>query len=156
MVKLKYSISQSDIKQRVKNWAGTTFRNMNEVLVSETESQLVFNYIESSKFKGALGMIFDYPEYTRIVIQMKDGKMKASFYDDGNVFRPGQGTVPSTPSRSQYIKDNFKGKDIIENSGPWGKIRYQSVTDYTQRVKITMGSLEKGVKEKGKEIVADF
>ena len=150
------SVSQTEIKQRVKNWAGTTFRNMNEVLVSETETQLVFNYIESSKFKGGFGIPFDYPEYTRIVIQMKDNKMKASFYDDGNVFRLGSGNAPSTPSRSQYMKDNFKGKEKIENSGISGKIRYQAVTDYFQRVKLTAYSMEAEVKKKGKEIASDF
>ena len=147
------SVSQSDIKQRVKNWAGTTFINMNEVLVSETESQLVFNYIESSKFRSA-GMSFDYLEYTRIIVQMKDNKVKISFYDDGNVFRPGSGNYPSTKARSQYIKDNFKDKEIIQNSGLAGKPRYQAVTDYSQRVKMTMSSFESGVKKKSNQAIA--
>ena len=148
------SVSQSNLKQRVKNWAGTTFQNMNEVLVSETESQLVFNYIESSKF-SSMGAYYDFLEYTRIIVQLKDNKVKISFFDDGNVFRLGSGNLPSIKARSQYIKDNFKGKEILQNSGLAGKPRYQSVTDYYKRVKMTMLSLESGVKKEISQTIAE-
>ena len=148
------SVSQSNIKQRVKNWAGTTFLNMNQVLVSETESLLVFNYIESSKF-SSMGVNYDYPEYTRIIVQMKDNKVKISFFDDGNVLRPGSSNFPSIKARSQYIKDNFKDKEILQNSGLAGKPRYQSVNWYYQRVKMTMVSLESGVKIESNQTIAE-
>ena len=38
------SITQDQLITKIKNWGGTNFVNMSEVLVSETKEQLVFNY----------------------------------------------------------------------------------------------------------------
>jgi hypothetical protein len=140
------SLSQSDIKERVKNWAGKAFVNMNEVLVSETESQLVFNYIESYSFRS-MGMPYVEKQYTRIIVNIKDNRLKVSFYDDGNVFRLGAGSAPSVPSRTQFMKDYFRKDTIIENKGLRGKIMFQCVDSYQRGVNSTMKSFESGIKE---------
>jgi hypothetical protein len=97
------SMSQDEINIKVRNWGGTKFVNMKEVLVSETKEQLVFNYITESFFIKSLGMTNTYGWYIRMVVQMKDNKIKISVYDDGNSFHPGSYsggvTVPSIPPR---------------------------------------------------------
>lgn len=39
------SVSREELINRIKNWGGVSFVNLKEVLVSETQDQLVFNYI---------------------------------------------------------------------------------------------------------------
>lgn len=110
------NISHDDINTRVKNWAGTNFVNMREVLVSETKDQMVFNYITSSFFIKILGMPNSYKWYVRLVVQTKENKVRLLFYDDGNAFWPGTYTrignsfssTPSVPARRYRLRDYFK------------------------------------------------
>ena len=108
------SLSQDMINIKVKNWAGTNFVNMKEVLVSETKEQLVFNYITESFYIRALGMNTYKSWYIRMVVQIKDNKIKISLYDDGNAFWPGSYSggvsIPSTSARKYKFYDYF-GKD---------------------------------------------
>lgn len=108
------SLSQDVINTKVKNWAGTNFVNMKEVLVSETKDQLVFNYITESFFIRSLGMNTHRSWYIRMVVQIKDNKIKISLYDDGNSFWAGSYSggvsVPSTPARKYRFSDYFGKK----------------------------------------------
>lgn len=108
------SLSQDVINTKVKNWAGTKFVNMKEVLVSETQEQLVFNYITESFFIRSLGMNTYKSWYIRMVVQIKDNKIKISLYDDGNAFWVGSYSggvsVPSTPARKYRFSDYFGKK----------------------------------------------
>jgi hypothetical protein len=104
--------TQKELATQFKNWASTSFVNLREVIVSETDNQIVLNYITTtnSYFK-TLGMktAVEYGWYVRLVAQFKDNKVRVQFYDDGNVFRPGEyltyarTTTPSTPARSMFI-----------------------------------------------------
>jgi len=106
------SLSQEDIQMRVKNWAGTQFVNMKEVLVGETKEQLVFNYITESFYIKLLGMPEYKTWYIRMVVQMKDNKIKVSLFDDGNAFWPGTYSrgisTPATSARSIKFSAYFK------------------------------------------------
>ncbi len=42
------SVNQAELIRRAKNWGGTAFVNLKEVLVAETDNQLVFNYSTSN------------------------------------------------------------------------------------------------------------
>lgn len=112
------SISQEDIGIRVKNWGGTHFVNMKEVLVSETKDQLVFNYITDSFYIRTLGMDSPKSWYIRMVIKIKDNKIKISLYDDGNTFTSGSYgggiSLPSTPARKYRFKDYFNKKGTTQ------------------------------------------
>jgi hypothetical protein len=108
------SLSQDVINTKVKNWAGTNFVNMKEVLVSETKEQFVFNYITESFFMKTLGISNYYNWYIRMVIQTKDNKIKISLYDDGNCYWPGSYSggvsVPATQVREHTFLDYFNKK----------------------------------------------
>jgi hypothetical protein len=87
---------------------------MKEVLVSETKEQLVFNYITESFFIRSLGINTYKSWYIRMVVQIKDNKIKISLYDDGNAFWAGSYSggvsVPSTPARKYRFSDYFGKK----------------------------------------------
>lgn len=108
------SLSQEQLNTKVKNWAGTNFVNMKEVLVSETKEQLVFNYITNDFYIKILGMSQYKSWYIRMVIQIKDNKIKVSLFDDGNAFWPGSynggATVPSVQARKYRFSLYFSKK----------------------------------------------
>ena len=102
--------TQKELSTQFKNWASTAFVNLREITVSETDNQIVLNYItKTPTYMRVLGMKqpLMYSWYVRVVAQFKDGKTKISFFDDGNVFIPGEVTrysnTPSTPARSIFI-----------------------------------------------------
>lgn len=112
--------SQKDLIVLYKNWASVAFVNLKEVLVGETESQIVIRYILNTSanykimgMKGTSG--FDW--YVRLIGQFKDGKVKVSFFDEGNVPTPSTSVngiiVPGSPSGSYYVCQQVnKPKDL--------------------------------------------
>ena len=114
--------SQKDLIVLYKNWASIAFVNLKEVLVGETESQIVIRYILNTSanykimgMKGTSG--FDW--YVRLIAQFKDGKVKVSFFDEGNVPTPSSNIngiiVPGSPSGSYYVCQQVnKPKDMLK------------------------------------------
>lgn len=117
------TIQRDVLITRIKNWAGLKFVNVNKVLVGETQSQLVFNYIDNTYYeKSLMGKVYrDW--YYRLIIQMKDDRVKISIYDDGNAFWAGHysqyGSVPSVSSRTYYFATRtFKKNEEYRGSDP--------------------------------------
>jgi hypothetical protein len=82
-------LKKDELKTKVKNWGSTKFVNLKEVLISETDDQIVFNYIDNSFYwSGNFGITMSMSWYIRLVIQFKEGKIRCSYYDDGNVYTP--------------------------------------------------------------------
>jgi hypothetical protein len=114
--------SQKDLIVLYKNWASIAFVNLKEVLVGETESQIVIRYVLSTnanyKIMGMKGAsVFDW--YVRLIAQFKDGKVKVSFFDEGNVPTPPSSIngiiVPGSPSGSYYVCQQVnKPKDMLK------------------------------------------
>lgn len=112
--------TQKDLIVLYKNWASVAFVNLKEVLVGETESQIVIRYILNTsanyKIMGMKGISgFDW--YVRLIAQFKEGKVKVSFYDEGNVPTPSTSIngiiVPGSPSGSYYVCQQVnKPKDL--------------------------------------------
>jgi hypothetical protein len=110
------SLTQEVLNVKIKNWAGTNFANMKEVLVSETKEQLVFNYITNSFFYNVMGTTTTLTWYIRMVVQTKDNKIRILFYDDGNAFWPGSYSggvaVPSIAARTYKFTNYFKEEGV--------------------------------------------
>lgn len=102
------SLKKAELIKKVKNWASTNFVNLKEVMVSETDDQIVLNYITNSYFQKTLGIKSFIGWYIRLVMEFKDGRFKMSYYDDGNTFRPGSQYAASGPARSYHFNDYFK------------------------------------------------
>ncbi len=96
------SIRKSELITLVKNWGGLTYVNLKEVLVSETENQLVFNYITSNS-----GGSITSSTYVRLVIMLKVGRIKALFFDEGNVAAMGY------PARTYYFTSSFPTPQVM-------------------------------------------
>ena len=146
--------TQKELQTQFKNWASTSFVNLREVMVSETDNQIVLNYItKTPNYLKTLGMKIpmDYSWYIRLVAQFKDGKVCVQFYDDGNAFKPGEyskyGNVPATPARSMFIKSIIytpkpeNSKDLHRASGIW----YDMACDWENNIDNMMVSFEKGM-----------
>ena len=100
-------LKKEELKTKVKNWGSTKFVNLKEILVSETDDQIVLNYIDKSFFIKYMGNI-PYSWYVRLVIQFKDGKIKCSYYDDGNELVPISQGIRSLKRREINFKFYFK------------------------------------------------
>ena len=100
-------LKKEELKTKVKNWGSTKFVNLKEILVSETDDQIVLNYIDKSFFIKYMGKI-PYSWYVRLVIQFKDGKIKCSYYDDGNELVPISQGIRSLKRREINFKFYFK------------------------------------------------
>lgn len=87
------------------------FVNLKEVLVGETDEQLVFNYIDDNMFIKTLGLSNSYSWYIRLVVQFKDEKMRVQYFDDGNTFQPGSQYGPSLKARTYKLSNYFKESD---------------------------------------------
>jgi hypothetical protein len=109
------SLTQSTLIKKTKNWASTAFVNLKEVMVSETEDQLVFNYVTDAFYVKSLGLKSAISWYVRLVVQVKDGKMKISFFDDGNVMMPASQYVSATAARAIKLSDYFKTETTEDN-----------------------------------------
>jgi hypothetical protein len=107
------SISKLDLIKKVKHWGGKKFVNLKEVLVSETEDQLVFTYITNSYYIKTVMGKQPLPWYIRLIIQFKDGRIRCTFYDDGNVTMLADQYSPGAAARTIKLKDYFKESDGV-------------------------------------------
>lgn len=111
---------KAEIKRRILNYAGVIFRDISKVLVSESDDQLVFNYIDKATYKS-MGMSQQLDEYIRLVIQIKDGRFRISAYDDGNAFIPGtyskSYSSPAVAAHTYYFTKRFTKEGTVKNKG---------------------------------------
>lgn len=109
-------LTKEQLKTKVKNWGATKFVSLKEILVSETDDQIVLNYIDKNMYMKTMGIKIDYDWYIRLVIQFKDGKVRCQYFDDGNVYVPSSNGSVAISSRSNNLINYFKESDGIKNS----------------------------------------
>ena len=146
--------TQKELNQQFKNWASTAFVNLKEVLVSETENQIVLVYIiQPIGYFKMMGLKTYYPfkHYVRMVAQFKDGKCKISMFDDGNVFSYG-GYIgnfksPDTQARTiHFIGANTIEKPELKDLHKVKNYMYGVISDWENRLDLTLYSCENGMK----------
>lgn len=134
--------SKKELQNTFKNWAATAFNNLREVMVSETENQIVLVYItEVPVVQKLVGIkVTDiWPLYVRFVAEFKDDKIRVSLYDDGNSL------YAYFPPRSVYISNynsppNSK-KELTKRVGSW----YLAHTIWQRKCDLMIFSLENGM-----------
>ena len=132
------SITSTEIIKRIKNWGGTNFVNVENVLVGETNDQLVFNFITNSVYHKGLGMKYKTGWYVRLVVQVKENRVRFLFYDDGNAYIPGtySGTykVPAVQARTRKISSMYANKNgIIRNNSEEGVMVFKEYIKNTSK-----------------------
>jgi hypothetical protein len=104
------NVSRAELVKRVKNWAGTAYINAKNVVVSETDDQIVYRYVSNSFVVKSFVGLTSYPWYLRLVIQFKDGKIRAQYFDDGDA----SSTTGTPLSFIAYFKPNKNGEYYAE------------------------------------------
>jgi hypothetical protein len=145
------SVNQAELIRRAKNWGGTAFVNLKEVLVAETDNQLVFNYITSNS-----GGMITTKTYIRLVVQFKDGRIKASFYDDGNVYCPPTQYSVAVPARTRFYTSAYKNSETTICEKGIYKGAYQIHKSYKEGVLSTMGELKQALQKSAAVVNDDF
>lgn len=145
--------TQKELQNNFKNWASTSFNNLKEVMVSETDNQIVLVYItrEPALVKTIMMTVtIDRSWYVRLVAEFKEGKMRVSIYDDGNVFQPGEysqyGSVAAVQARTQFVSSSQTAptnpKDLMRNKGMMYNVHYK----WQQKANATLLSIEEAIK----------
>jgi len=126
---------KKDLMNAFKNWGGSTFNNFREVIVSETDDQIVLVYIVSIPRTAKVLLTTNttlFKQYVRLIVEFKDGKARLSFYDDGNVFVPtsysGTISIPGAAARSYYMSDIYN--NLIKYENEWDYKKPESEKDY--------------------------
>lgn len=101
---------------------------------------------------SSMGITSTLDWYVRMVIQVKDGRIRVQQFDDGNVFRPGSYSggvsVSATQARVYHLDDYFV-------DGIARKMYYDGCTKFKQATLNTMNSLEIAVQKKSDPAVKD-
>jgi hypothetical protein len=128
---------KKDLMNAFKNWGGTTFNNLKEVMVSETDDQIVLVYITSIPRTTKVLLTTNtaiLKQYVRMIGEFKDGKVRLSFYDDGNVaVLPsyyGNVLIPGSPARSYYMADLYN--NLIKYENEFGYQKPESDKDFNK------------------------
>ena len=148
-----------------KNWGSTAFVNIKEVMVSETDNQVVLVYITKTpmSYRSILGLSsIEISSYVRMTAEFKEGKCRLSLYDDGNVATLpsyyGSVTIPGSPSRSSYMSDVLKNLILKEyewdykkptNDKDYTKLKYANypfVLNYQKGLEATLNEAVNGLK----------
>jgi len=132
------SLKVSDIKNKIKNWASLKFVSLKDVLISETDDQIVLNYITSSLYVKSLGMKTTIQFYIRLLIQIKDGRVKYTYFDDGNVSMLPSQYSSGVRARTFYLKAYFSEKNGIYVSR---KGYAQGMSDLVESIKENFNSV---------------
>jgi hypothetical protein len=129
--------TKTEIMNGFKNWASTRFVNLKEVTVSETEDQIVLNYITKDFYTKTLGMTNTVGWYIRVVVEFKEGKMRINYTDDGNAFiSPTQYSV-ATPARTYKFEDYFKEDGQVRKGVQNGLQNVKhNIVESTQSIKL--------------------
>lgn len=139
------SLTSDEIINKIKNWGATKFVDLNRVLVGDTKDQLVFSYINEDFFVTTLGSTNYYDWHYRMVIKIKDNKIKATIYDDGNAYwgakYAGNVLIPSTPARSYKYLDYFVKKGLCK------KATYEGLKNVRYKAELTIRNLYLSLKE---------
>jgi hypothetical protein len=111
------SVGKTELKKRFKNWGGKAYINFSEVLVSETDDQMVLVYIVDVPGKDGIGKW-----YVRMIANFKDDRVRISLYDDGN--------APARQFKTTIYFDRFgkidPSKSIMWKNAHNGVIRWRN------------------------------
>lgn len=142
------------LKTKFKNWAGLKFRNLNEVIVSETNEQIVLNYIDKYIWDAGFGGRMNVGNYYKMVAQFKNGKVRLTIFDDGNTFIPSNSGASAVAAHSTHYRNYFINRTEIVNKG-MNKAMYRRVEGYITLNKGFIESIEEELKKPTEAILKD-
>lgn len=97
--------NQKQLVKDFKNWYSNYFVSLKTTLQSETDDQLVFNYVHTSYFKqGLLQINSSHNHHFRLVVQFKDYKIRVQFIDDLSFINYGDKELITNSSNKYFLK----------------------------------------------------
>jgi hypothetical protein len=135
------SIGKTELKKRFKNWGGKAYINFSEVLVSETDDQMVLVYIVDCPGKDGIGKW-----YVRMIANFKDDRVRISLYDDGNVFIPASQYSNGLSARASNVTVYFKRYGKIDpNKSNFLRKWHDGVIEWRNKILSTLVSCGEGL-----------
>jgi len=125
------SLDTSILKTRFKNVTSQLFVNLNEVITSETENQIILNFVLETKATPST------PWTVRLTSEFKDSKLRLRFYDLGNKYIPSGEYSPTWKEGSFYVTNNRRA---VKNR------RNKILNEWTTRVDLLLVEIENGLK----------
>lgn len=154
IIEFDSTLSGQDLKVKFKNWASINFRNLNEVLVSETENQIVLNYIDNFIWDAGFGGNIKVGNYYKLIAQFKSGKMRIVIYDDGNTFVPSNSGAPSIAAHSTHYRNYFRTKTEYQNKG-FNKMIYRRIRGFIDLNRTFINSMKAELKRPTESVLKD-
>lgn len=109
------SLTAHEIMGKIKTWGQTGFNDLEVVTKGETDNQITFSFLTNYSYQAQAGILINDAYYVRMVVQIKDGRARALFFDDGNKFYPPvPGYSGAILARTWYLIDFFDGKPLTK------------------------------------------
>lgn len=125
------SLDINDLNTGFKNVTSQLFVNLNEVITSETENQIILNFILQTKATPSTSW------NVRLISEFKDSKLRLRLYDLGNVYIPSGEYSPTWKEGSFYVTNN---KRAVK------KRRDKILNEWITKVDNLMVEIENGLK----------
>ncbi len=91
-----------------------------------------------------------------MVVQFKDGRVKASFYDDGNVYYPPSQYAAAVAARTYYYTNAYKDAETTICEKGMAKATYQIHKSFKKGVLSTIGELKLSLQKSATVVNDDF
>ena len=144
IIEFDTTLEINQLKDIFKTWQGVHFRNPEKVLRSETNSQIVINYIDQHVWNTGLGNSISSNHY-QLIAQFKKGKIRLLLYDDGNVYIQATKYAPATAAHSTHFRNYFRNDSVITNSGFNNKAKFRNITSYIENNNRSFDSIIQGI-----------
>jgi hypothetical protein len=137
------SVGVLELKKRFKNWGAKQFVNLSQVIVSETDDQMVLVYVVNVPWVVKSAAFGTYSSkigwYVRLVANFKDDRVRITQTDDGNTGGSG------VSARSQRITTWFDRTGKIDPSKNVNRPAYEMVINWRNEILSTLVSCGEGL-----------
>lgn len=138
------SVGIAELKTRFKNWGAKSFVNLSQIMVSETDDQIVLVYIvnipwavKSAVFGTVSG---NSGWYVRLVANFKGDRVRITQTDDGNVAIPPTASTPGLSARSRYLTSYFARTGKIDPNKSMNRQSYEMAIKWRNEILSTLVS----------------
>jgi len=132
------SVGKTELKKRFKNWGAKQFVNLSQVIVSETDDQMVLVYVVNVPWVVKSAAFGTYNSkigwYVRLVANFKDDRVRITQTDYGNTGSSG------VSARSQRITSWFDRTGKIDPRKNINRPTYEMVINWRNEILSTLVS----------------
>lgn len=124
------SMNIAELKNKYKNVVSILFLNLEKIIVSETEDQIVMNYVLTTKSKPSTSW------NVRLITQFRDNRLRLRIYDFGNVFIPSGKYTRTWDTNSLTVHNNKRAQK---------RFRAAILNEWMNKNDVLVEAIEKGM-----------